>query len=714
MTEEAPKSLICESCGASALDHTGKCQKCNTQATLKNYGFEITKLKTGSYIVTDTNANKLQSFYSLRVSAQDSVRKITKTPFEAVAATFATLESKESQEKEEAEKKKQQKQTVKEEPAEKVQRFDAETEAKINETLQMVLEAPNQLEALTPHLNNMLFGEDNTKKVVCVLCFSAKCKDECKVIILFKSTEGAGKSTIMRTVTKGYKVKDIGRFSAHALDYTDMEGFEILNLKELGSMDKEEYGVSTLKFVSCEDGGYKVEVVVRDTDTGKFKTEEHTIAPITTISSTTRLQLDPQFERRAWSFGLDETEEQSRRIGEFIAKKKKQDYEKKLGIRKLTDDEFSSEVYRRFVKQFKPVEVVIPFPQAIINTLGFNMLRVRGDINKLLTFVELYAMLNLKRLKKIGPEEYKKIINEMYVVTPEVALEALNLALQPIARMLSKVDDRTRVLFTALKKVTEINYTFPIEGEKVENLRTFDIKGAQISKKIRDKIAVEIGKSEKVVRVFLSSLAAAGYVSEDNKKPKTFTLLYDIKEIEEKTTGLLDKSVPANDLIIQMQKEAFEWLNSLLENFFLADCDKKSFSIVEDKINAEFFSPVEVKKISNADLSFFEGDSAVSTSKNCQIKEIPIRQTDFYEATDFKGYEQKSFRLEIKATSKVEDCKNCTEKGVWLVQQYTNGKLEITSFNCDVCLKEITIPAWKAQDAIINIQAPKLTEEALI
>jgi len=49
-------------------------------------------------------------------------------------------------------------------------------------------------------------------------------------------------------------------------------------------------------------------------------------------------------------------------------------------------------------------------------------LRIRGDIDKVYTFVELYGNLNIKRLTKLQVGE-----QEVYAVTPEVAVEALEL-----------------------------------------------------------------------------------------------------------------------------------------------------------------------------------------------------------------------------------------------------------------------------------------------
>ncbi len=543
MTENNPSShqkdkKQCQNCGAIALNLTeGKCEKCGTTATLDEYGFKLTRMRDGSYLLTDEDVNPIDTILNLTSeTAKQKIAKLTSTPYIVIAKTFAKLKLQQEniEDQEKIENIDQKSENVK-------PKFDAETEAKINTELERIMNADNQLKALVPHLDNTIVGEDNTKRAVVVLNLSAKCKQsELKQIILFKATEGAGKSTLMRNTIKGYKVKDVGRFSSHALDYTDLASFEILSLKELGIMDDETQGISTLKFLSSDDNGYTVEVTIRDEETGRFTTDQRRIPSITTVSSTTRLQLDPQFERRAWLFGLDESPEQTKRIACWIAKNQHQKDEKILGKRKLTDEEFSSEVYSCFIERFVPKQIIIPFPQAIVNTLSFDVLRVRGDMGKLLTFAKLYAMLNLKRCEKVT--------DDIYTLTPEVAVEALTLALHPIAGMLAKIDDRVRTLLSALKEIDDAHE-----------------KGAEITKAVREKIAAKIGKSERIIRAFFSQLAASGYVSDDGKKPKTYTLLFNVDDIERKMTGILEKTESSNYLIDEMRKEAQIWVKTGLE-----------------------------------------------------------------------------------------------------------------------------------------------------
>ena len=447
--------------------------------------------------------------------------------------------------------------------------FDPEVEAEIQSELAKVLDAENQVEALKPHLNRVLVGEDDSKIPIFVLLLGSKYQEaEFKQIILIKATEGSGKSTLIRNLAEGYKVKDVGRFSAHALDYTNLEGYEILSLKELGSMDMEKQGVSTIKFLSSDDRGYNVEVTVRDEATGKFTTESYKIPCITVVSTTTRLILDAQFERRAWIFSMDETPQQTERVAKWKAQVEREKAEVLLGKRKITSLEFSQEIIRRFVAQIKPVKVVIPFPQTLSELLGYDVLRIRGDVDKLYVFVKFYAALNVRRLEKLK--------EDVFAVTPEVCMEALQIAEKPLVGMLSRMDERAKTTLSVLKEIKDIKfkdieYRNGEDREQHEELVRYDVKDSQVDKKVREKIAVKLGKSEQTIRRFFTSLENSGYVSGDQKKPKTYTLLYDVDEIEEKLIGISAKFKPADILMDKMTKEAQEWLKTILVNQTFVD-----------------------------------------------------------------------------------------------------------------------------------------------
>jgi len=515
-------------------------------------------------------------------------------------------------------------------------KFSEIAEAKIQIELNKVLEAENQLKALEPHLDNIIVGETENKKATFVLLAGSKYNNpKKKQIILFKGTEGCGKSTLARELTTAYKVKEVGRFSAHALDYTNLEGYDVLLLKELGAMDMEKQGVSTLKFLSADDSGYTVEITVRDENTGRFTTEQHKIPCITVVSTTTRLVLDPQFERRAWLFNVDESVEQTKRVLKWKAMQKRQEDEKVLGVREITDYELSREVLKRFVEQLEPKKIIIPFRETLNDVLETTVSRIRSDIDKLHTFIELYALFNLKRLQKLN--------DDVYAVTPEVCLEALKIIIRPLTNMLAKVDERTKTLLNILKSE---DYS----------------KGDVINKSDRDKIAVKIGKSDHTVLAYLNFLEHAGFVSSSEKKPKSFTLLYSPEEIEEKLTGLRSKIESEHDLIIKMQKEAQKWFNSISE---IQTLRKKGKILTlktepeksEVEIQHEKNMPFQKNQISNTELTVFQGFLEKRNSEDVQNEKLNIPQEETW------ILKREGDKLTVKTGETVFQCPICKRRG---------------------------------------------------
>jgi hypothetical protein len=243
------------------------------------------------------------------------------------------------------------------------------------------------------HLNNLIAGEEANKATIFLLLLSAKVEDaKRKQIILVKGEPGAGKTTLMG-IADLFNTKKIGRFTAHALDYTDLSHFDVLELQEVGFLDQEDQGVSTLKFLSPDDKGYTVACTVRDKETGKFIAEEHRIPPITLIASTTRVELDPQFERRAWPINPDESEQQTRAVRAFREQQQREENELLLGLRPQTSVMYSQRVLRTLIGSLEACRVVIPGCGALLRTLNTDRLRVRGDYTKLLNAIYVGAVL---------------------------------------------------------------------------------------------------------------------------------------------------------------------------------------------------------------------------------------------------------------------------------------------------------------------------------
>ncbi|RLI07841.1 hypothetical protein DRO42_07415, partial [Candidatus Bathyarchaeota archaeon] len=410
----------------------------------------------------------------------------------------------------------------------------------VDDEVEAILNDPQPLERLKPYLDELIAGEDANKLLVFVLLLSGKLPDpRKKEMILFKSESGAGKSTLANALTSAFKTKKVGRFSEHALDYTDLTGYQVLYIQEIGHMDEEKQGLSTIKFLSADDQGYVVEVVVGNPQDG-FKNIQKRIPPMTVVSSTTRVRLDPQYERRNWVVGLDETPEQTRRIMKLKVKRRLEENEINLGLRDELSCDRAKRLLKRLVEKIEPCRVVILFPESILEVLEHEKIRVRGDYSKLMRLIEYYSILRQRTLPRL-------MVNGTPTVfaTPEAALEILQVATEPLTLMTMEMDKRTRKL---------------LEGFREMGLTS---AGMVITPELREEMATRLGYSSHTLRVYLNELVRKGYLTDDSRKPKIYKLPLSLKAIERKVSAISAKLENEEALILQICEEAQKTLKKL-------------------------------------------------------------------------------------------------------------------------------------------------------
>jgi len=78
-------------------------------------------------------------------------------------------------------------------------------------------------------------------------------------------------------------------------------------------------------------------------------------------------------------------------------------------------------------------------------------------------------------------------------------------------------------------------------------------------------------------------------------------------------------------------------------------------------------------------------------------------------------YEQKNYELKIKLTKDGQPCWDCgVLASEYEIEEIVNGLSYGKSYNCKRCLFDKTIPAYKAQNAKIEIAPPEVPEESLL
>jgi hypothetical protein len=405
--------------------------------------------------------------------------------------------------------------------------------------VEQILNSPNPLRLIKQLLDQVIAGEDDNKQLIFVLLMGGKSRESSlKQMILIKGESGAGKSTLMG-IADFFRCKEVGRFTKHALDWaTDLADYEVLKLKELGNSDNEDEGISTIRFLSSDDKGYVVEAPFRDPHTGRMVNQRNRIPPITIISSTTRVDVEKQYNRRNWIFNPDESRDQTERIRVWQVRHEDELSRVSLGVMRETRKEYAERILRGVVQRLEMCAVHVTFNDALTGILEARNIRVRGDYSRLITLVKLYGVLNQRNLPHIDLTDRREVI-----MTPEKAMEILQLAVGPLTTMTSSVEMREAKIFKLLK---DFNCA---------------IKGAAIDRTLRARISAEgeSNPSDDTIRGYLRRLELSGYMTSEDlgkREGKVWYLLFDLAEIEKRMSVISDRlSRPATMITLMWDQE---------------------------------------------------------------------------------------------------------------------------------------------------------------
>ena len=243
--------------------------------------------------------------------------------------------------------------------------------------------SPNLLYKINKILGLNIVGEEKTRLLIFVLALS--CKTQYKQIVIIKAESSSGKNYLTDNVVgKYFPARKRGRFTKHAMEYSDINPDEILYLQQLMYDET----TDSMRLISTSDGGFILEHYAKD-EQGNPTTEVRTIAAITLFSTTTYLTLDREFSTRIWELNVDESEEQTKRILEFQDKQERRTLEEIMGKTEHPEQETLTTLIKRFPKID---EVIIPFD--LKEYFPTKTVRIRRDFRKFKELVKLIAYLH--------------------------------------------------------------------------------------------------------------------------------------------------------------------------------------------------------------------------------------------------------------------------------------------------------------------------------
>lgn len=344
-----------------------------------------------------------------------------------------------------------------------------------------LLSDPSLLYSIKNILDVELTGEVENKLLCFLLGLSSKRPPDEKQFVMIKGSPSGGKSALGRVTTSPFKTKEIGRFSARAIEYSDLSQYDILYLKELFGEEN-----TRIRFLSADDGGYIAEVTVKDKETDRFTTEEHRIPPITIFTTTAKVDVDQQFEQRSWITNVNETEGQTEAIWNFKASKEEVKVLRTIG---KEPPRSRLPVLAAIVKLLEPCDIVVPYARVLTNLLNKTDLRSRRDYDKILELVKLSAFLHQKQRPKI---------NETTLATLQDLYMSLKISLDSFVRTKSGLEKRVLEAIPAIRELGD-SFTAKDFNEKLPMSRSY---AYQILKVLDERGFLTYDKGERGLKIF--------------------------------------------------------------------------------------------------------------------------------------------------------------------------------------------------------------------
>jgi hypothetical protein len=411
-----------------------------------------------------------------------------------------------------------------------------------------ILSCANPIWEVKKHLDNTIAGEDDNKLFVFTLALSGKMMDvKKKTIICALQEAGAGKTWVLQNIASFYKTKVDSHLTDRALNYmgAQLDEYEILFIKELGNLDKENNtsGNASIKMMSVDDGGLSTTYTLKNKD-GEFETKTVTTNPITIMTSSTRKSIDNQFVRRYWVFSPDASVAQTKRIRQFKVNHNRQEEQKEMGIIKHTDFEYSQGVLQHLVSLIpSDINVLIPFWQTIYNIMDENNLRMRGDFDKVKLLIYLFGVLNYRNL----PTVTKEVEGEdrvYHVMTPQMTIDILRIARQSLVFMAKGTEGRDYALLQALKDMEVIAVSETHSGTEIDREAIYNL-------------ASKLGWGLNRIKSTMNKFVDLSFVHEKDK-PKVYMLTKSVEHIEGKLSGYPELSSEAElkKLYVKMVEES--------------------------------------------------------------------------------------------------------------------------------------------------------------
>jgi hypothetical protein len=255
-------------------------------------------------------------------------------------------------------------------------------------------------------------------------------------------SSSAGKTNLAKTLLSCFPdgwVKEVGELSENAIKYILWKNEKILYIKEASGAEK---STESLKLMDAGDGGFTA-CVTRGSPSEGFYTQEIQIPVKFIITTRAEGIFDPQLENRMFALSIDESPEQTfnvllHRCKDFAGHVKDADF----GI------------VKKFISELKPFdEIKVPYSYEFMNILEQKKIRVRRDIDKILSLCQTSAFINQNN-RPILEKDDKRIL----FATPEDAYNVFVLSFPSFQETVTGLSDRLQRVYDSVPESATITY----------------------------------------------------------------------------------------------------------------------------------------------------------------------------------------------------------------------------------------------------------------
>ena len=204
------------------------------------------------------------------------------------------------------------------------------------------------------------------------------------VSVSLQGESAAGKSWLVTRVAKLLPkecVEDRSRLSPQALFYTDMDlRHKVLYIAELVGGIPGDYAIRLIQ----SEGIITAEVTKRD-EKGMFSTQKYSKeGPTAIITTTTRVELNPENASRQWSLFIDDSPEQTRRVKNVVFTRSTAQWR-----------EPDLSLFQALQTELRPRQVFVPESwRGLVDKTPNEPVRMRRDFERLLAVIRTLALLH--------------------------------------------------------------------------------------------------------------------------------------------------------------------------------------------------------------------------------------------------------------------------------------------------------------------------------